>query len=152
MSMGYSAESDPDVSAKASGRDIDVHFKHAVNVCKAIRGQEVPKARAFLEAVIAEEEPVPFFRHQQHAGHRKGGRGPGKYPVKCAERVRQVLENAENNAEYKGLDPDEMRIVHCAAQKAAVLEGMTPRAQGRSSPSNTTMTHIEIIIEEEIEA
>lgn len=146
---GYSADADPDRSAKASGRDLPVHFKDAVHVCKAVRGLDVPAARDYLEAVAAKERPVEAFRHGAGAGHRKGGKGPGNYPVKVARALLTILHNAENNAEYKGLDPEAMVVRHCAAQKAATLEGFTPRAQGNSSAWNTTMTHLEVIIAEE---
>lgn len=148
MVQGYSAEGDPDRSAKAAARDEPMSFRHAIEVCSSIRGMEVPDAKEYLEKVIDKEEPILLKRHDRGAGHRKGGKGPGRFPVKVAESVLSVLENAENNAEYKGLDPDRMFVDHAAAQKGAVLEGQKPRAQGRSTPWNTTMTHIEMIITE----
>ena len=60
----------------------------------------------------------------------------------------KVLENAENNAEYKGFDPENMKIAHISAYGGRVIRGIMPRAQGRATDKNTKTTNIEIIIEE----
>ena len=40
------------------------------------------------------------------------GTAQGRWPLKSAEFLLQLLKNAESNAEYKGLDPDHLVIEH----------------------------------------
>ena len=40
------------------------------------------------------------------------GTAQGRWPLKSAEFLLQLLKNAESNAEYKGLDPDHLVIDH----------------------------------------
>ena len=82
-------------------------------------------------------------------GHRKGkGFGPGRFPKKAAQAILDVIEAAESNAEYKGLDPENMLVLHISANQGRVFEGMKPRARGRSTPWNAETTNVEIILKE----
>ncbi len=151
MGYGYSIQLDEKAAekvARASGRAIPVKPKFAVEVCRAIKGRTVPKAKAFLERVVKLEEAVPFKKTVRHVKHRKGKMGPGQYPVKVAAAVLRVLENAEANAEYKGLEPEDMVIFHACAHRGTPIPGMMPRAHGRATAWNTSTSHIEIMIRE----
>ncbi|MCA1813590.1 MAG: 50S ribosomal protein L22, partial [Halobacteriales archaeon] len=143
-----SVQPDPEKTAMASAREVPIKPKHAVNVCRHIRGMKLGQAKRFLEAVTREEAAVPFFRHIRTINHRRGKIGPGLFPVKAAGVILQVVESAESNAEYKGLDPDKMFISHAACQRAPTQLGQMPRAQGRATPWNTHMSHIEIVLSE----
>jgi len=145
--MKYSRYLDPEKSARAYGRDLHCSPKHAENVARAIRGMEVRKAEKLLEDVIALKRPIPFKTHNTERAHKKG-MGPGGYPVKASQKILEVLRNAINNAEYKGLDPDNMFIAHISTYKGRIIEGYMPRAMGRSSAWNERTTNVEIIIEE----
>ena len=74
--------------------------------------------------------------------------GSGKYPVKVAREIQRLLVSAEENARYKGLDPEEMKIMHIAVRKGRVIRGFMPRAMGRATPKNTETVTIEIILQE----
>ena len=82
--------------------------------------------------------------------HRKGQEGwaAGRYPVKAAEQILKVLENAEANAEYKGMDTEKLFIEHISSHKGIVIPGYIPRAFGRMTPFNTPTTHIQIVLQE----
>ena len=69
-------------------------------------------------------------------------------PVKAAEQVLKVLENAEANAEYKGMDTENLFIEHISSHRGVVLPGVIPRAFGRMTPFNTPTTHIQIVLQE----
>lgn len=131
---------------KASGREVDVSPKAAREVCKAIHGMMLTQAREYLEAVTEEKQPVPFRRYKKKVGHRSGPTGfhAGRYPVKAAEKVLEVLENLENNADFKGLDTERMKIIHAAVMRGRQVKSFKPRAFGRSSPSHNTLVHIEL--------
>jgi large subunit ribosomal protein L22 len=131
---------------KASGREIDVSPKATREVCKAIKGMTLVKAKEYLEVVVDKRTPVPFRRYKHKVGHRHGlvGFHVGRYPVKAATEVLEVLNNLENNADFKGLDTERLRIVHASAIGGRKVKAFVPRAQGRSSPSHNTLVHIEL--------
>lgn len=152
--FGYSITGlDPDRTAIASGRDTRCSPKHAREICNAIKGMMIEDAKVFLEGVILHKQAIPFKRHNKKQAHRKGldrFKWPaGRFPVKAAQAVINVLANAENNAEFKGLDLDRVRIVHAATSLGRKIKKYIPRAFGRSTPYFKTLTHIEIALEEE---
>ena len=149
--FGYSIVGlDKDKSAIASKRDAPVSFKKTREVCHAIKGMQLQKAKDYFERVLKFEVPIPFKRFKKKQAHRKGaGFGPGRWPIKSVEVVKELLQEVENNAEYKGLDVDKCRIIHCCVQKGRVYPKFIPRAFGRSSPYNNEKTHVEIAIIEE---
>jgi large subunit ribosomal protein L22 len=146
--MGYSIKANPEITAKAIGRELDISPKASVEVCREIRGMMVEDAIKILEEIISQKRPVSFRRYNKKIGHRKGKKfGAGRYPKKTAKAVLDVLKHAQHNAEYKGLDSDNMRIVHICSSKGMKVEGFMPRAHGRSSPFNHEKTNIEVILE-----
>ncbi|MFA4641009.1 50S ribosomal protein L22 [Pyrococcus kukulkanii] len=148
--FGYSFQNyDPERMARASGRDLRISPKLAVEVCRELRGMMLNDALRYLDEVIALKRPVPLRRYNDSQGHKPGkGFGPGRYPVKVAKAIKKILLNAKNNAEQKGLDPDKLRIIHIAAHKGPVLRGWYPRAFGRATPFNEQTTYIEVVVEE----
>jgi large subunit ribosomal protein L22 len=137
-------------TAKALGRSLKISPKHAVEICNKIRGMKVEKAQAYLEDVMEMKTAVPFKKHNKKVGHRRGigGWPTGRYPVKAAKQILDILKNAEANAEYKGLDTENLKIMHISSHKGYVIRGWTPRAFGRASPFNTPTTHVQIILGE----
>jgi large subunit ribosomal protein L22 len=150
---GYSVikeELEPEKTAKASGREVRVSHKHAREVCRKIKGMMLTNAKEYLRDVIDKKKAVPFRRYNKKVGHRHGLEKTyaGRYPIKAAKKVLNVIEAAEANAENKGLDVDRLRIFHAAAYPGMKIKQFTPRAHGRSSPKYETTTHIEIVLEE----
>jgi len=153
---GYSIteeELDPEKTVKASGREVRVSHKSARETCKTIKGMILTQAKQYLKNVMAKKQAVPFRRFKKKAGHRHGLRKAyaGRYPVKAAKHILKVLEGAEANAEYKGLDTERLRIIHSVAYPGMKMKRFTPRAQGRATPKNETLCHIEIVLEEQPE-
>jgi large subunit ribosomal protein L22 len=143
---------DKDRTAIASGRELRVSPKKTREVCNTIKGMSLDKAKSYLEQVILLKKPVPFKRNKKKVGHRHGMHEfkfpSGRFPQKSAKLVYDVLSNAESNAEYKGLDPDRLKITHAATMKARKVKRYIERAQGRSTPYFKTLTHIEIVLTE----
>jgi large subunit ribosomal protein L22 len=149
---GYSVDLDPESTARARGKDLRVSYKNSIEICRAIRGMAVEDAKSYLENVMEKKQAVPFIKHKGHINHRKGaGFGPGKFPVNAAKAVLDLIQVVENNAEYKGLDPESMYIAHISAYRGRIFQGWRARARGRSSPWNTVSTNIELIIQEQKE-
>lgn len=141
---------DPDRTAIASARELDISPKAAREICNTIKGMFLDKAKEYLEDVIDMKKAVPYKRHKKHVAHRKElSKWPsGRFPVKAAQKILEVLHNAENNAEFKGLDVERMKIIHASSHKAMILKRYLPRAHGSSSPRFNYLSHIELAIEE----
>jgi len=145
--MKYTTDLDPDKTAKAYGFEVRCSRKDSMNLAYAIKGMKIEDAKKYLQEIIDMKRALPAVFHKRKIAHKKII-GPGSYPQKAAKYMLKTLENAENNAEYKGFDVDNMKISHIATYGGRVIKGMMPRAHGRSSDKNTRTTNIEIIIEE----
>lgn len=145
--VGYTQDADPEKTAKALGKEIRVSPKKCEEVCRSLRGMKVEKAKEFLYEVIALKRPVKYTKYKMYLSH-KPGVGPGRYPVKPAKEILKVIESAQHNAEYKGLDSENMRIHTIAIHRGRPVRGMMPRAFGRSTQWNDLTSHIEVILEE----
>jgi len=143
----FSVQLDPTRTAIAAGRDLRISFKDSVEILNAIRGMKLEDAKRFLLDVIHMRRPVPYRRFYGKVGH-KVEIGPGRYPVKAAKAILQVLESAEANAAYKGLDTTKLWVVHAAAHKGAKIRSYMPRAFGRATPWFEQLVHVEIGLEE----
>merc|ERR1739845_288839 len=72
----------------------------------------------------------------------------GRWPVKSAKILIDLLKNAESNAEFKNLDTDNLVIKHIQLQPAQQGRRRTYRAHGRINPYMNSPCHIEMIVEE----
>ncbi len=136
-------------AAKAMGYEMPISFKHAVEICRELRGKKIGEAKRFLEDVIAMRKPVPFRKYKKKVAHKRGLDKwyAGRYPQKAAKYILKVLRNLEANAEYKGLELDKLVIVHAQAQKGRVLKRYMPRAFGRATPRFQQLTTVEFVAE-----
>ena len=107
----------------------------------------IAKAIDLLERVEQMKMPIAFRRHKPKVGHRSELQGfpTGSYPVKAARAYLQVLQNLQGIAEFKGLDPDRIEIIHAAGYAGRTIKDYVPRAMGRSSPNFHQLVHIELI-------
>ncbi len=147
MATYYTTTSDPSTTARAYGRDLPCSPKSGRNVARAIKGMPVARAKLFLTQVKALKVPVPFTVRHRKIHHRRGtGFGPGRYPVQTVKCFLKVLESAEANAEYKGLDKERLVITHSTAYQGTVIQAYTPRAQGRATPHYNRLCNFEVIV------
>ena len=137
-------------SSRAMGMEFHISPKHAREICRTLRGMKVEEAKTFLEDVIALRRAVPFKRYARNVAHRHGlvGADAGRYPQKAAKAVLLVLSNAMSNAEYKGLEPNELKVYHAGTLKGRTIWGWMPRAMGRATPKNTETVSVEMILTE----
>ena len=107
----------------------------------------LPEAIELLESVETMKMPIAFRRHKLKVGHRSelAGFPSGSYPVKTARAFVDILKNLQSICEFKGLDPERVRIIHSSAYAGRSIKDYTPRAMGRSSPNFHTLVHIELV-------
>jgi large subunit ribosomal protein L22 len=145
--MRYSTNIDPDKTASAYGYELHCSRKDSMNLARMIRGKKTEDAKKILQQIIDLKRPAPAIYHNKKRAHQKGI-GPGSFPKKAAKYMLKTLENAENNAEYKGFDVENMKIIHISTYSGRVIKGIFPRAHGRATDKNTRTTNIEIVLEE----
>jgi len=100
-----------------------------------------------LEEVAELKRPVPIRRYNTGVAH-KAGVGPGRYPQKAAKAFIEAIESAKHNAEYKGLDAENMRLKVIATHLGRTQKGQMQRAYGRATQWNQQTVNIEVILEE----
>ena len=156
--------------ATARSVQVDMHVKHCFEVCRAIKNKTAGEAIAFLNQVIKIDSNRADVRRKAAAvpfrlgsgnkrkrrsgpsmvGHRKGGIGPGRFPVKASREIIKVIESAMENAryQYEDIDAEEMLITHIAAHRGRIRKGWIPRARGRATPSNHYQVNLEVFLED----
>merc|ERR1712142_593091 len=76
------------------------------------------------------------------------GTASGRWPLKSAQFLLDMLKNAESNAEYKGLDADHLVVDHIMVNRAPKMRRRTYRARGRINPYMSSPCHIEMALVE----
>ena len=144
--FGYSFVEFSQPYVKASGREEDISPKASREICNAINGKMLQKAKIYLENVMEKKQVVAYKRYKNDVGHKAGLTGfhAGRYPIKAAEKILEILLNLENNGEFKGMDTERLKIIHAAAMRGRQIKSFTSRAFGKSSPSYNTLVHIEL--------
>jgi large subunit ribosomal protein L22 len=150
MGISYSIDPDPDTTAKAMLRERQMSHKHSKAIAREIKGMTAGEATEYLEAVVNEEQSVPFKSHNSGVGHRNDidGWDAGRFPEKASEAFLDLIENAVGNADHQGFDGEAMEIIHVAAHKVGETRGRQPRAMGRASEWNSPEVDVELILEE----
>ena len=106
-------------SAKLSYARVSV--QKACFVLDAIRGKDVTTAKAILEY----------------------------NPRYASSIIKKLLESAIANAENNnGMNPDNLYIAACFANKGPTMKRVHPRAQGRAYRIEKRMSHITIVLDE----
>ena len=146
--LKYSITVDPKITCKSIALERHISFKKTREICHYIKGMNLNSAKKILENVIKMKYAIPFKRHTDGSGHKKGNITNGRYPINASLEMLYLLKNAENNGVYKGLNTSKLYIYETHANRGRVIRGAFPRARGRASPKNTTTVNIEIILME----
>eukprot|EP01132_Coremiostelium_polycephalum_P004892 gene4892-6100_t len=151
--MSYSkTPANPEKSAKCRGSNLRVHFKNTCETANAVKGMTLIRAKAFLHNVLKHREAVPFRKFHGGVGRtaqaKAWGTTQARWPKKSVEHVLSLLQNAEANAKFKGLNVDRLKIVHAQVQRAQQQRRRTYRAHGRINPYMCSPSTIEFILTE----
>lgn len=153
--MAYSFNLGKDPFVFAHGRDINASYKDLGAVCDAIRYLRAPAAIEILDKVIGRKTPIPYRRHNKYMGSRyELGGAKGAYPWKSAKEVRTILVNAMANSAAKGMDADELYVIHAMATKTHIERRQPPKGSlswgrgkyGRSSPTHSDIEYARVEI------
>jgi large subunit ribosomal protein L22 len=147
----YSNKIKGDNVAKAKANELNMSPKHSIEIAGFIRHQRVNDAIAYLSEVVKLKKAVPFRRFNRNVAHKRGMPGnwdAGRYPVKASKEYLRVLESVKKNAEYIGLDPENLEIIHALANRGRAQKAFFPRAMGRATPKVRESVNIEVIVRE----
>ena len=154
----YSVETDAAVPhSKSRGSHLRYHFKHCREITHHIKGMEATKADKFLQNVKDMKDIVPFTKYTGGIGRKamakqhKAPGSKGRFPVKAAGVVKDLLSNAVANAESKGMDVDKLYIDHAQCNRAPPGRRRTYRAHGRIGKYASQPAHIELVLKERSE-
>jgi large subunit ribosomal protein L22 len=128
--------------ARAVGVALPISYKHSFEVCNFIRNRPLARAKKLLLDVAEKKAAVPYRRFDFDLAHKRKI-GPGRYPVKTVTEILTILESAEKNAQFKGLNTSNLVIVHISSHNA----GKSFR-YGRQSRRKAKRTHVEIVLQE----
>jgi large subunit ribosomal protein L22 len=149
--IDYSQKISGDTIAKAKANELNMSPKHSIEIATFIRHQRVNDAITYLKDVIGLKKAIPFRRFNRNVAHKRGLPGTwdaGRYPVKASREYIRVLESVKKNAEYIGLDADNLEIIHVSANRGRAQKSFFPRAMGRATPKVRETVNIEIIVRE----
>ncbi len=127
--------------AQASAKNLAISTKHSVEICNALRYKTVSYAKGYLEEVIDLSRAVPFKTFNTDVGHKKG-MAAGRYPQKAAKEFLRMVKSVESNAQSKGLNTSNLKIITLLSNKASI-----PATGGRHR-RGTKRTHLEIEVKE----
>ena len=128
--------------ARAIGVALPISFKQSVEICRFIKYRNINDAKVILHKVTEKRIPVPFRRYNMDLGHKKKI-GPGRYPKNASKEIIKLIESAEANAQFKGINTSNLIITHISAHNAGKAWHY-----GRKSRRRMKRTNIEIVVEE----
>lgn len=110
----------------AAGTDLPISTKKSKIVCKKINGMKLKKAKSFLKRLLEKETSIK-----------------GKHYTKTAREILKVLENGENNANYKGLENPVIKTISAEEGPKRLR-----RKRKRNFGSELKNTHIKLVLKE----
>lgn len=129
-------------AARVYGKLLPISTKQAIEICNFIRGRKVEDAKRLLDKVLKGETAVPFKRYNKGIGHKRKI-GAGRYPKKASREIIRLLESANANAQFTGLNTSNLTIKKICANKASASWHF-----GRKRRRKMKRTDIEVVVEE----
>ncbi len=143
MTIKYSFQNfNKDNMAKLLSKDLSISTKFTIETCNLLRNKDTKKAKKILDNIVNMKQAVPLLRFNKDVAH-KPGIASGRYPVNIAKTLLKLINNVEANAQFKGLNTNNLQIIHIAAHKAS-----EPFHFGRHRRRKMKRTHVEIVVKE----
>lgn len=130
-------EKNKEKKAIAKGIGLPISTKHAINICRFLKGRKINESIGLLEKVPRMEFAIPF---RGEIPHKKGI--SARYPVNASKVFIKLLKSLAANASQQGLDL-EKTIVHGKADL-----GSRSHKPGRLGRRRFKRTHILLTAEE----
>ncbi|HLC35992.1 MAG TPA: 50S ribosomal protein L22 [archaeon] len=138
--------------AKAFVSNARASLKYCTEYARELKGMRVEKAQRFLQNVIDKKEHLPLKKYNKNVGHRKGlarsGAKQGRYPINTSKIVLNLVNSVKANADYKGLDSDNLVIAHMFACCGFRRRGHQNQGRISGKVHLRKSTHLEIAVAE----
>jgi len=138
--------------AKAIAKNQPVSTKYSTELCREIKGKRVSDAEAMINRILVKKDFLPLRKYRKKVPHRRGNSvsftKTGRYPLKVCGAFLKLLESVKANADFKGLDSENLLIVHCFASRGFGRRGMQPKGRIAGKRTQRKSTHIEVIATE----
>jgi len=152
VKRNYQAEVQGKGIARAFSANSRISLKYATEMCREIRGKRLDKAVAMLERIAEKKDFLPLKKFNRKVAHRKGqsksGVKSGRYPVKACKAFVALLESVKANADFKGLDSENLLIAHAFSSMGVSRYGMQSKGRIGGKRRKRKSTHIEVIVRE----
>lgn len=125
--------------AKAHGI-FPVSTKQSIEIALRIKGKRLERAKNLLQSVIDKRRPIKYTR--SNAPHKKGT-GPGRYPLKAALYFAKLLDMAEANAHFQGINTEDLVV-----KKVIVNRVSRPMRYGRNPGRISKRTGVWLVLEQ----
>ena len=139
-------------TAKAIIKNANISLKYSTEISNQFKGMYLDKAVAKLERIAAHEEYLPLMQYHKKVAHRKGdatnGVKSGRYPEKTVAKYLELFALVKNNADSKGLDVDNLNIIHMFASKGMSRHSYQSNGKIAGKARRVNATHIEVIVSE----
>ena len=126
--------------ARSGATNMRISTKNSIEISSFIKGLGVDKAIEYLEDVVVKKKAVPFKRFIKDQAHRKGGMGPGRYPINAAREFIKLLKNVRNNAEMKGFEAERLVVDNAQANLCGSSFHRGARSFGRRYSKSTNIS------------
>jgi len=138
--------------AKAVAKNQQVSTKYATEICREIKGKRLDRAEKKLQRIIDRKEFLPLRKYNKDVAHRRGesksGVKSGRFPEKACNAFLKVLESVKANADFKGLDSENLMIAHCFASRGFGRRSVQSKGHIAGKRRRRKSTHIEVIVKE----
>lgn len=145
-------EYNPKSQARAFLAGQPISLKYSNEMCRELKGKSVKKAEEYLKRVSEMKDFLPLRNYNKKVPHRKGNSKSfvksGRFPIRLTKVFLGLLNLVKANADFKGLDSDNLRIVHMFASQGFRRAGNQSRGRISGKRHRHKSTHIEIIVEE----
>lgn len=138
--------------AKAFVSNARISAKYSTEFCRELKGKRVDKAEKFLRDVLEQKRFLPLRLYNKKVGHRKGVAQSfvksGRFPERTCRVFLDLLNSVKANADYKGLNAENLIIEHLFASRG--WRRLGHQAQGRIAGKRHRQksTHLEVIVRE----
>ncbi len=140
------------ITAKAIKKNANASVKYSTEIIRELKGKKLKRAKEFLQNIITKKEFLPLKKYNKKVAHRKGNSKSntktGRYPEKTTRIFLSLLESAEANADYKGLNTENMFVKHGFASKGYTRVSHQPKGKIAGKSRERKSAHIEIILQE----
>ncbi|MEI7961561.1 MAG: 50S ribosomal protein L22 [archaeon] len=139
-------------TAKACITNAPISVKYSTEVCNQIKTRPVNKVIEWLTRIQNHEEYLPLKRYHKKVAHRKGnalnGEKAGRYPEKVSASFIKLLELAKANADFKGLDPEKLLIIHAFCNMGMNRFSYQSKGKIAGKARRRNATNVEIVVQE----